>query len=106
IIAIYLFMQIGGAILTVILSKFYGFDPITTMVSINLIGFLLALIIMLYLLRQDLKEEKLAHPLSIGTIIGWVALGLFMAWGAEMVAAVIEMTIFGIEPDSANTQII
>lgn len=99
-------MQIGGAILAVILAGVYGFDYIKVAVYINIIGFLSVVTIVLALLWQELREESRLHPLSAGRLIGWIVLGLFMAWGSQVVATIIETGILGISPESQNTDMI
>jgi len=106
IIGIYLLMQFGGAFLAAILTISYGLDPINTAISINIIGFLIAVVIILAMLKKELHEERIAHPLSIGKIIGWSALGILLAWFSQGIASVLEMAILGSDPDSANTQLI
>src|SRR5690625_784000 len=61
---------------------------------------------MLNLLKNNLREERKAHPLTIGRIIGWSILGLLLAWGGQILAATIEMEILDIAPGSENTDLI
>src|SRR5699024_10657205 len=58
------------------------------------------------LLRKDLQDERIQHPLSVGKIIGYTALGMVMVWVAEIFAGVLEMSLIGSDPTSENTQAI
>lgn len=106
IIAIYLLMQIGGAFLTVFLNLVFHLDYMKTAVVINIFGFSIVVIIVLRMLWPELREERITKPLSVGTIIGWSALGIMMAWIAQTIAGMLELAILGTGPDSANTQMI
>jgi membrane protease YdiL (CAAX protease family) len=106
VIGIYLLLLFGGALLAFVLSELYGFDIITTTVYINVIGFLLAALIILWIMRRGLRTERIHHPITFGRLIGWVALGLVMAWIAQTLAAVFEMYVLGVNEESANTQLI
>lgn len=99
-------MQIGGAILAVVLASVYDLDYIKVAVYINIIGFLLVVTISLVLLWKELREEGRLYPLSTGRFIGWVILGLFMAWGAQLLAGILELNVLGIDADSENTNMI
>lgn len=43
---------------------------------------------------------------SVGETVLWSVIGIFMAFGAQIAAALIENAIFGVEPGSENTQTI
>jgi len=105
-----LFAYIGMLILTflipVILTLNFSFDLITTSIYTNIILFILCLGLVLYMMRVELTREKRAHPLSIGTLFGWSLFGLILAWSGQIVAALIETYLFGIDPGSENTEAI
>lgn len=54
--------------------------------------------------KKNLQEEKLSHPLPLGKIIGWTALGIVLAWGAQLIAILIETNLLGINEGSENTE--
>lgn len=99
-------MQIVAGVIPLILSELYGFNFLTSAVYVNIIAFAVVAFIIVWILWQDIKEERLANPMPFSGIIGWAALGLVMAWGAEIVAALIVMYVLGIDPSSENTEMI
>ena len=50
-----------------------------------------------------LRQEKEANPISAGKLIGWTVIGIFLAYGAQLVAMTIEMNVLGIPQGSENT---
>lgn len=99
-------MQMIVAAIAPILHFGFGIEMLDAAVYAYIGSFIVALIIILSLMKNDLKEEKLKHPLSIGQIIGWSVAGLFLAWIAQAIAVTIEMQLFGIDPASENTEVI
>lgn len=70
-----------------------------------LISFIGALIIILYLLREDMRTRRLADDrASAGSAFVWAIGGVFMAFFAQIIAANIERYLLGIDPGSENTQ--
>ncbi|MEH7384544.1 type II CAAX endopeptidase family protein [Bacillus sp. JJ1521] len=112
VILTYIIMQFSG-ILGIPLLLYFGvgkdLDPAAaqnTIISLwTVFSFVAALPIVLYLLRQDIKERhQNLRRSSKGEAIGWAIAGVFMAMTAQVVAANIEIHLFGIEPGSENTQ--
>lgn len=99
-------MQMIVAFIAPILHFGFGIEMLDAAVYAYIGSFIVALIMILSLMKNDLKEEKLKHPLSIGQIIGWSVAGLFLAWIAQAIAVTIEMQLFGIDPASENTEVI
>lgn len=99
-------MQMIVAAIAPILHFGFGIEMLDAAVYAYIGSFIVALIMILSLMKNDLKEEKLKHPLSIGQIIGWSVAGLFLAWIAQAIAVTIEMQLFGIDPASENTEVI
>lgn len=99
-------MQMIVAAIAPILHFGFGIEMLDAAVYAYIGSFIVALIMILSLMKNDLKEEKLKHPLSIGQIIGWSVAGLFLAWIAQAIAVTIEMELFGIDPASENTEVI
>lgn len=70
-------------------------------------SFIVGFIIILFLLRQDMRERRLVRDRSTRSeAIVWSIAGIFMAFAAQYIAAIIEITVFGIEPGSENTEVI
>ncbi len=105
-------MQFSG-VLGIPLLLYFGvgidLDPATAKNNIialwTIISFVVALPVVLFLLRQDIKERhQNLRRSSKGEAIGWAIAGIFMAMTAQLVAANIEIHLLGIEPGSENTQ--
>lgn len=70
-------------------------------------SFSIALIIIMYLLRPEMKARNLnTNRVSKVEAIGWSFFGVFLALFAQMIAALIESKLFGIDPGSENTKIL
>jgi len=77
----------------------------TIIATWTIISFVAALPIVLFLLRQDIRERhQNLERSSKGEAIGWAIAGVFMAMTSQILAANIEIHLFGIEPGSENTQ--
>ncbi|MCQ6268236.1 CPBP family intramembrane metalloprotease [Fictibacillus sp. WQ 8-8] len=71
------------------------------------ISFLAALLIVLLLLIPDMKDPSLrGGRVSRSSAVGWAILGIFMAYGAQIIAGLIEIKLLGIKPGSENTQML
>jgi len=106
VIITFIIMQLIVAAIAPILHFGFGLEALDAAVYAYIGSFIVALIITLSLMRNDLREERLNNPLSVGKIIGWSVLGVFLAWFSQAIAVSIEMQLFGIEPTSENTEII
>ncbi|WP_100406143.1 CPBP family intramembrane glutamic endopeptidase [Bacillus solitudinis] len=70
----------------------------------SLVGFSLGLLIILLLLLPEITNRHLdRNRSSKGDAVKWSILGVFMVFGAQYAAALIEMFLLGIEPGSDNT---
>lgn len=68
-------------------------------------SFLLALLIILLLMRKDMRHEQMRDDRSsLPVALMWSVFGIFLALFAQGTAAIIENKLFGIEPGSENTQ--
>ncbi|MGE7604692.1 CPBP family intramembrane glutamic endopeptidase [Peribacillus sp. NPDC097675] len=66
-------------------------------------SFLVALLVILFLLRKDMKENIELKQASIPTSILWAIAGVFLAFFAQNIAANIELML-GVDGESENTQ--
>ncbi|WP_082235525.1 CPBP family intramembrane glutamic endopeptidase [Halobacillus massiliensis] len=70
----------------------------------SVISFTAATIIMIVLLRPDMKEARMRSDRSSGgKILAWSIAGVFLALIAQAIAALIETELFGIPAGSENT---
>ncbi|WP_226660138.1 CPBP family intramembrane glutamic endopeptidase [Pseudalkalibacillus hwajinpoensis] len=100
----YIVMQLSGLVGVPLLQKLNIADPV---VIWSVFSFLTALVIMLFLLRStpDVPFER-STRVSGGQAVGWSILGVVMAYASQIVAAMIEMNVFGIDPGSENTEML
>lgn len=99
----YVLMHLSGFVTIPLLVIGLNLNPIDALVYGQLAAFILATIISLYLLRTDIINELKNSGSSFGKIILWTIIGIFLAYFAQMLAALIELNIFGIDPGSENT---
>lgn len=70
----------------------------------SVFSFAIGLLLILFFLRHDMKENERIHkkaPISISII--WAMIGVPLAFTAQIIAVYIEQLI-GIQPESANTE--
>src|SRR5699024_11640251 len=60
-------------------------------------------VLSLFILRKDITNELEDNDTTIGKIINWSIIGIFLAYLDQFVAASIEMFVLNIEPGSENT---
>lgn len=106
VIATYVIMQLSGLVAGVFFIA-AGFSQIETTAIWTTISFTIALIIILILMRQDIAASRIAEGrATIDESILWAFLGIFIAYGAQIVASIIEQQLLGVQQTSENTQII
>ncbi|OIJ16216.1 CAAX protease family protein [Anaerobacillus arseniciselenatis] len=102
----YILMQLS-AIIGIPILMLMGMDEKQIPGIWTLFSFSTGLIIILLLLRQDMKDRHLVRDRSTRSdAILWGFTGIFMAFAAQYFAVLIEMSVFGIEPGSENTEMI
>src|SRR5690625_3281023 len=100
---IYVLMQLSAFVTVPIFMMLFKFEPIDSLVYSQLFGFALATVLSLLILRKDITNELKDNDTTIGKIISWSIIGIFLAYLAQFVAASIEMFVLNIEPGSENT---
>ncbi|MBU9713534.1 CPBP family intramembrane glutamic endopeptidase [Evansella tamaricis] len=103
----FIFMHIVGTSATAFLLMAFGFSGTqeeligyTILISFS-IGFV---VILLLTLKTEPDKEFTRNRTDAGDTFLWIIAGMFMAYTAQIIAAMIEMHLFGIEPGSENTQ--
>src|SRR5690625_1271938 len=102
----YIITQLSVLLFAPLLYLFFPITEFDAIVYWNIFSFILALIIILRLLSQDLTKEKQRDAATLSEVIRWSIIGFFLSWFAQIVAINIELRIFGIEPGSENTDVI
>ncbi|OZM55805.1 CPBP family intramembrane metalloprotease [Lottiidibacillus patelloidae] len=68
-------------------------------------SFTIGLLLIIYLLRQDIKERHQApNRVSRLSAVKWSIIGVFLAFAAQITAGLIEVNLFNIEAGSENTE--
>lgn len=104
IIITYIIMHLSGFIVVPFTILQFQKDPFITLAYWNIIAFSIALMVILSILQKNKPTTNIRHKMSISQMIGWSILGLFMAYGAQVIAVLIEHNILGISPGSENTE--
>lgn len=95
-------MQISGALLVPLIDML-NIDRFTFSVSWSIFSFAAALIIILFLLKPDMKQGSERNAAGAGSVVLWCFIGVFMAYMAQYAAVIIETFVLGIKPGSENT---
>ncbi|SDB99085.1 CPBP family intramembrane glutamic endopeptidase [Shouchella lonarensis] len=107
IVLTYIVMQTGFMFVVArSLSHFFDIADGSVLLGLTaVISFSIGLLVMLLLLRKDSARggDLPGEKSTIGSTIGWSALGVVIVFVAQMTAGLIETYIFGIEPGSKNT---
>lgn len=106
VLLVYIIMLAISALVPIGLHFVFEMDYLASAIYANIVTFVFGVIIITNLLKQELRQERREHPLSVGTVIGWTILGVFLAWGGQLIAVSIEIYIFDVSPGSANTDLI
>src|SRR5699024_916238 len=97
IFVIYIAMQALTVIIPLAAAKLFGITTLC-LTSCNMIAvFVMAALLSRWVLREDIREERIKAAMSAGRIIGWTALGLLLVWVSEMITGSIGMYGLGIE---------
>ena len=104
VILTYIIMQFSGILFSPILMVAFSISIAEAATYWSIISFILGLIIVLLIMRPDMKSPMHREAASMGSIVLWSILGVFMAYFSQGIAALIEIELLGIEPGSENTQ--
>jgi uncharacterized protein len=110
IIIVYIGMQLFSGVaggLIIFFNELAGADPISEMATVSyslVFSFLLATVIVLFILRREMQEAiNIRNGSSFGKALIWAIAGVFIALFAQTIAANIER-LLGVEMGSENTQ--
>ncbi|ANX10925.1 peptidase [Fictibacillus arsenicus] len=104
IIFIYILMQFSGYLGIPLLNEL-GVPENQLFGMWGTISFVAALFIILYMLIPEMKSRhRDSERVSKGSAVMWSIIGIFMAYAAQIIASLIEINVFGIQPGSENTE--
>lgn len=103
VIITYIIMQFSGILFAPVLYRVLSISKFQAVISWSIFSFIAGLVVVLLLMKPDMKMERNRNAANFGEIILWSIAGLLMAWGAQFLATTIEMELLGIEVGSENT---
>lgn len=106
VILTYILMQLSTGIVAVALLTLTDIDEFSALIFPNIGAFIIGLIIIWFLLRSRLHNERQQHPIGLKKIVVWSIIGFFLAWGGQLLAITIEMQMLDIQPGSENTDFV
>ncbi|PAV27678.1 CPBP family intramembrane metalloprotease [Virgibacillus profundi] len=106
VIITYIIMQFSGIVFAPLLYLLTPLGENDAVIYWSIFSFLLGLIIVLIIMKPDMKTPSHRNAASTGSIVLWSILGVFMAYFSQGIAALIEIELLGIEAGSENTQLI
>ena len=105
----FIVMQLSTSFITAPLLIYFGYSgTMDELLGLSiLITFSIGFIVILLLaITAEPNPAFRDNKATVSETILWVFLGIFMAYGSQILAALIEQNLFGIEPGSENTQTI
>jgi membrane protease YdiL (CAAX protease family) len=81
-------------------------DKYEAMIYGNMIGFVLGLVVVLLILKPEMRYNQVRDASTVTETIMWSILGVFMAFISQTIAGMIEIYVFGIKTTSENTQVL
>jgi membrane protease YdiL (CAAX protease family) len=112
VIAAYVLMQLSGlAGVPLLLNLGIGANAQNKITAASIasgywavISFSVTFLIILFLLRDDIKQRHYRDQVSVPVAFAWAIGGFFLALFAQAIAANIELRFFGVEMGSENTK--
>lgn len=105
VILTYLIMQLSGIPASFVIMAL-GIDIQTATVYWSVFSFVAGLVVILYLLREDMKRRSDRDAAGVSGIIGWGILGLIMAYASQIITSIIERFVLKVPMESQNTTMI
>lgn len=100
-------MQFSGVLMAPLLFILLPLSKAEAIVYWSIISFIIGLIVILILMRPDMKSTDFRDPrMGVGEIILWSIAGVFMAYVAQALSVFIELHVFNVKLSSENTQMI
>jgi uncharacterized protein len=97
-------MQLSGPALRPILFQIFPNHKAEALIYYSIFSFIVGLVIVLIIMKPDMKMEQTRSSWFTSDIVIWSILGVFMAYFAQAIASILETEVFGIEIGSENTE--
>lgn len=99
----YIAAQFSFIVITPIIQLITPLDEAHALVYSNIIGFVIGFIAILIILKPEMMKQPVRGAADFGQVILWSFLGIFLAFGSQIIAGMIETYLFGIDAGSENT---
>lgn len=106
VILVYIIMQFSVFLGAPLLYALFSLNAYQANGYWSVISFIIGLIVILLLMRPDMRSERNTLASGPGVSLGWIVVGFFMAIFSQAAAVWIEMNLFGIRQASENTEVI
>lgn len=105
VILTYIVMQLSSFVLVPFVPwmQDQGLDLAVVSYWWSVVSFLLAVILTIFLLRQDMRAPAIRNATNPGMTIVWIIIGFFAAYFGQIIAGLIETYVLNIRQASENT---
>lgn len=103
VLATYLFTQFSIVLVLPLLLRITSLSQNDIVIYWTISSFIIGVFVTLLIMRPFMTFPK-DERLEVGNVITWTILGIFMAYGAQIVANLIQQAIFGVDVSSENTE--
>lgn len=100
----YVLVQFSIVVIYPVLHVTFGLSQIDAIAYGQVTAFFIGTIIVYLLLRKNIHAEFKQSNNTAKTLFIWSVIGIILAYGAQVTAALTETYVFGIQPGSENTQ--
>lgn len=103
VIATYVFTRFSLIFALPIFLRFTSFDEVDIIINWQIFSFIFGVVLTIFFMRPFMKFPD-DEGLQIGMIIKWTIIGIFMAYGSQIVAGIVQEALFGVDTGSENTE--
>lgn len=103
VIATYIFTQFSLVLALPIFLRFTSFDELDIIINWQIFSFILGVFLTIFFMRPFMKFPE-GEGLRLGMIVKWTIIGIFMAYGSQIIAGIIQEALFGVDTGSENTE--
>ena len=98
----YVLMQLSTLVFALTAHTIFHIETIHASIYWNIFSFVVGLIIIFFLLKHDVREERLSSKLSFGMLILWIFGGFWIAYFAQAFSVIIELFVLNAYVVSVN----
>lgn len=102
VLATYLFTQFSIILVLPILLRVTPYSEADIIIYWTIFSFIFGVFLTLIIMRPFMKFPK-NEGIKLGMIVKWTIIGIFMAYGSQILVNIIQQVVFGITESSENT---